>query len=628
MKEKPASDPLEEKLLKLARQAFTPPPRLSISQWAEENRVLSGEASSSPGQWRNDVTPYLTEIMDTVKRPDVKEIVFKAASQIGKTEFLLNVMGYYIDQEPSPQLVVMPILELAEAFSKDRLAPMIRDCPALSKKVTETGAKDTSNTILHKKFVGGHITLAGANSPASLASRPIRIVIADEIDRMPDSAGGEGNPLDLARKRTSTFYNKKFIAVSSPSRDHKSSKIELLYEASRRHVFVIPCPGCKKMITLEFENLRINEEKPKATFYSCQECSFEIFDGHKIKALKNGSWLCLDPKKSRESTGFFLSALYSPWVSFSEVAREYLLSKTDVEKLKVFYNTYLGRPFEENFEGVVSHSLYKRKEDFKGVLPEGVRVLTMGVDVQDNRLECQIIGYGEGWQAWVIDHKILWGDVTKDDVWENLTDLITSEFKHELGFNIKIAATAIDSGDNTKKVYDYTYGMAGLRVFAIKGMRGTGRPIISSPSRRKDPATGREIYLYMLGVDEAKTLLYQRLKIEGEGPGYYHFSGHLPEDYFKQLTSERVKIEYHRSYPVKTWVLPSGRRNEALDSAVYSLAAAMIINPLFTQISKRFVAMMAAKKPQTEPGYEKKEKLSYVDSWREYREGRVFENDY
>jgi phage terminase large subunit GpA-like protein len=577
----------EGELLSVFREAFAPPPRLSISDWAERYRVLSGEASASPGRWRTDAVPYLRGIMEAVKAPEVKEVIVKAAAQVGKTEFLLNCIGYYTHQEPSPQLVLLPTLELAEIWSKDRLATMIRDAKVLAKIVEDPRAKDSSNTMLHKRFAGGHISLAGANSPASLSSRPIRIVYADEVDRMPDSAGSEGSPLDLARKRSSTFYNRKFIAASSPSRERRTSKINRLYEASRRHVFELPCPHCKAFIVLEWEGVVWEDARTETAFYRCQECAGAIHDGHKLVALKAGRWRCLDPERRGTSVGFHVSALYSPWVSFGETAGEYMAAQRDTEKMKVFYNTFLGEPYEDEVDTVAGSLLSARAEDYAAEVPAGVRVLVLGVDVQDDRLEAHVIGYGEDWEAWVIGYYVFWGDVATDSPWAQLDELRAKEFRHEWGFPVRVVATAVDAGDNTKIVYDYVRGKTGQRVFAIKGMRGTGRPVVGAPTRRKSPSDGREVVLYPLGVDEGKTLLYQRLKLSDPGPGYIHFPVALSGDYYKQLTSERVKITYQNGHPVKVWELPRHRRNEALDTAVYAHAAAVILNPLFREITQR-----------------------------------------
>jgi phage terminase large subunit GpA-like protein len=609
-----------ERLLQAVRAALAPPPRLSISDWAERYRVLSGEASAAPGRWRTDSVPYLRGIMEAVKNPQAKEVVVKAAAQVGKTEFILNCIGYYTHQEPSPQLVLLPTLELAEIWSKDRLATMIRDAKVLSQTVEDPKAKDSSNTMLHKRFAGGHISLAGANSPASLSSRPIRIVYADEVDRMPDSAGSEGNPLDLARKRSSTFHNRKFIATSSPSRDRRTSKIHRLYEASKRHVFEIACPHCRSFIPLEWESVVWSEGKPETAYYRCQECAAPIYDGHKMKALRGGRWRCLDPARKDTTLGFHVSALASPWVTFGETASEYVKAQRDTEKLKVWYNTYLGEPYEDEVDAVASNLLSARAEDYPAEVPAGVRVLTLGVDVQDDRLEAHLIGYGEDWEAWVIGYHVFWGDIATDAPWAQLDELRTKEFQHEWGFPVRVVATAVDSGDNTKIVYDYVRGKTGQRVFAVKGVRGTGKPVVGPPTRRKSPADGREVVLYPLGVDEGKTLLYQRLKLEEPGPGYVHFPSFLPGDYYKQLTAERVKINYQNGHPTKIWELPRHRRNEALDTAVYAHAAAVILNPLFRQITQKMQKIRdqdaTGEKPAERRLIKRRDSGGYLDAWR------------
>jgi len=614
---------------------LSPPPKLSISQWADKYRMLSPESCAEPGKWRTARIPYAKKIMEIIKDREVEEVIIQAAGQVGKTEILLNVIGYYIHQEPSPMLAILPTLDLAEAWSKDRLSPMIRDTKVLKDRVKDPKAKISSNTILHKKFTGGQITLAGANSPAGLSSRPIKIVLADEVDRFPFSAGTEGDPINLAKKRMSTFYNKKFIAASTPV-IKKTSRIEFLYSNSRPYKLFFDCYHCQKEIELKWDYIAWNDNDPETANYFCQKCGSKISDGDKMKMLKKAKWKTIYPDRPKRRVGFHLSALHSPWVSFCEIVREYLEAKKDVELMKTWVNTYLGEAYEEQTKGVEHSHLYMRREEYQAELPEGVLCLTCGVDVQEDRLEAEVIGWGKDKENWSIGYYIIQGDPTKKYVWEELDLLLDKEFKHEWGFSLKIAATCIDTGYLTKKVYDYCQKKVLKRVYAVKGVHGTGKPLVGSISKKRSGKDRRKVDLYPVGVDEAKTLIYTWLQEQEKGSGFCHFPkiNIYNQEYFRQLTAETVKIIYKNGYPEKKWSLNQHKRNEALDCRVYGLAALTILRPLLDVIERK----LEDKKDRLEVGLEeepeKKDSLeettnkkriprkkpgisSYINSWRE-----------
>lgn len=566
-------------------RGLRPPPDLSIAEWAEQFRVISPEASASPGKWRNERAPYLRGIMEAIKRPETREVIIRAAAQVGKTELLLNTIGYYVHYEPCPQLVVLPTLETAEIWSKDRLAPMIRDTPVLRELVEDPKSRDSSNTISHKKFVGGHISLAGANAAAPLSQRPIRILYLDEVDRFPDSVGGEGSPITIAKKRTQNFYNRKMIACSSPAGGAETSKIHRLFEASQRHILEIPCPACKKFIDLQFSQLRWPEGQPSRAYYQCQNCRKPMLEGHRIKALQSCRWRALDKDRDGKVLGFTISALYSPWVPFGEIALEFEGARKFVDTLTVFYNLYLGEPYSGDDVTHNAASLLSRAEPFKAQVPEGVLILTAGVDVQDDRLECQVIGWGRDFECWVIDYRAFPGSPSADRVWSDLDEYLSSPREHEWGFTVGIDAVAIDTGGHyTQTVYEWVARRSlYARTYAVKGVGGE-RPFKQASGRIN--TKGGLITLWSLGVDEAKTLIYQRLQAIDPGPGYFHFNSladYAKADYFEQLIAEQLKTVYSMGHAKKVWVLPSKRRNEALDTCVYALGALQILNPAYDQ---------------------------------------------
>ena len=473
-----------------------PPPDLTISQWADEYRMLSAEASAEPGRWVTARAPYQREIMDVASDPRVETIVLMTSAQIGKSELLLNVIGAHIDYDPSPILCLQPTLEMAEAFSKDRIAPMLRDSPVLKNKVKDARARDSGNTLLHKTFAGGHLTLAGANSPASLASRPIRIVLCDEVDRYPESAGTEGDPVKLASKRTATFWNKKIILVSTPTIKWLS-RIESAFEKSDKRYYNVPCPDCGTHQRLRWEQVKWPEGEPERAYYACEHCGACIDHRHKAAMLRGGKWIATAPLK--KTAGFHLSELYSPWRTWGDVAVDFLEAKHGgTEMLKTWVNTSLGESWEERGESIDAAGLMARCEEYPVDLE--TYACSFGVDVQGDRLEVTIVLWGEEEEMYVFDHVILPGDTAQQAVWDDL-DLLIKEHGPD--------SVCIDSGFNATQVYAFCQ----KRKFchATKGVGGFARPLIEDEKKRAmrlRSAKKRGGYpVETIGVDGGKVLL-------------------------------------------------------------------------------------------------------------------------
>lgn len=546
---------------------WAPPPTLTVSQWADLYRRLSPEASAEPGQWRTDRAPYLRGVMDAVSDPSVETVVVMSSAQVGKTEVISNVIGYHVHQDPSPILAVMPTLELAEAYSKDRLAPMVRDTAALAALIADARSRDSGNTLLHKRFPGGHITLAGSNSPASLASRPVRLVLCDEVDRFPVSAGTEGDPVNLARKRATTFWNRKFILTSTPT-IKGASRIEAAFEASDQRRYHVPCPHCEALQPLAWKQLRWPQDNPGAARYVCVECGAEIDHARKLWMLERGDWVAEAP--FRGTAGFHLSELYSPWRSWGQMAQDFLDAKRLPETLKTWINTALGEPWEEDGEAVDDTGLLARREAYTlEEPPPGLRVVVAGVDVQADRLETTFVG-AAGEELWVLGHLVLWGSPTEALVWRDLDAALSARYGP-----YAVAGAAIDSGGHhTSQVYAFARQRVARRVYAVKGVAGMGRPLASRGSK-----VGREqARLFMVGVDTAKELLMGRLKVAEPGPGYIHFAGDLDEEWFAQLAAEKAVRRSVKGQMRIEWV-KQRPRNEALDCVVYALAALHIVAP-------------------------------------------------
>lgn len=511
-------------------------------------------------------------MMDAINDPAVETVVIMSSSQIGKTEVLNNCVGYFVDYDPSPILLLQPTLDMAQTWSKDRLAPMLRDTPALRFKVKPARSRDSGNTLLHKPFPGGHITMAGANSPASLASRPIRLLLCDEVDRYPASAGTEGDPVSLARKRTATFWNRKIILTSTPT-IKGISRIEHEFLMSDQRKYHVPCPHCKEKQPLVWANVQFDKEKIDETIYVCVNgCVIEEKDKHWM--LANGEWIPTAESKAR--AGFHLNELYSPWRRWAEIVGDFLEAKKRPETLKTWTNTSLGETWEEKGESVEHGHLMQRVEAYDAdSLPDDILFITAAADVQGDRIEALSQGWGRDMEHWDIQHKIFWGDPAGTKVWDELDEWLLKTY--QVGRRgMKAVCTAIDSGGHhTEHVYNFCRARQGRRVFAIKGSSKYYAPIASKPVQ-----TGRQrVALYSVGADQAKDVIIMSwLRVEDPGPGYIHFPSDTDEEYFRQLTAEQRKTVYYRGQKRLKWE-KRRERNEILDLHVYNYAAYVILAP-------------------------------------------------
>lgn len=563
--------------------AFAPPPKQTVSEWADEHRQLSSEASAEPGKWLTSRAEYQRGIMDSISDPRVETVVVMSSAQVGKTEVINNLVGYLMHRDPCPILVLQPTIEMAQAWSKDRLAPMLRDTTCLSEMVHVGGRRESSNTLLHKIFPGGHITLAGANSPASLASRPIRVLLCDEVDRYPVSAGTEGDPVNLARKRTTTFWNRKVLLTSTPT-VKGASRIELEFEASDQRRFFVPCFHCGERQVLKWANVSWPSGEPQKAQYACEHCGGLLNDGQRIAMIRKGEWRATAPFTGR--AGFHLSELYSPWVTLGSIAQAFVEAKRSPETLKTWVNTSLGETWEDSGEGVDDTGLLSRREEYAAEVPDRAVLLTAGVDVQIDRLEMEVVAWGDGEESWSIDYLVIHGDPARGETWAALDAALDRTYMHETGTALHVTATGIDSGGaHTQIVYDYCRRRTARRVFALKGIAGPGRPVVTL-SRKQQGGGNRKTDLFMVGVDDAKGTIYSRLKIDEPGPGYCHFPFERTEDYFLQLTAERIVTRHSKGFPRREWV-KSRARNEALDCRVYAYAALRILNPVWSAVSRR-----------------------------------------
>ena len=568
-----SEDTLVVDVLRRSASVWAPPPDYTISEWADAERFLSAEAASEPGRWDTARAPYQREIMDAIAT--YEEVVVMSSAQVGKTEVLLNTIGFYIHQDPSPILLVQPTLDLAEAFSKDRLAPMVRDTPALRGKIADPRSRDSGNTLLHKKFPGGHITMAGANSAASLASRPIRIVLCDEVDRYPISAGSEGDPVSLARKRTNTFWNKRIVLTSTPT-IAGISRIEAAYKRSDGRRLHVPCPHCGDFHTLRWANVVFEHDDPATAVMVCPKCGGTITDRDKPAMLDAARWVAERPEIT-DIAGFHLNELYSPWRRFSDVVREFLAAKDFPEKLKTWVNTALGEPWEDREgDSIDASALEARRGTWnRENLPEDTVLVTAGVDTQDDRLEATFVAWGTERRLRVVSHHLLEGSPGEPEVWAKLDTLLAEAMTTQDGRTLSLAAACVDAGGHyASSVLEFCQALRFRKIWAIRGRPGP-QPIWPKRFSRSAKHSGKT--QWMIGVDTAKDWLRSSFAVQSENlPHHVSFSGDesLDERYFKQLTAERRVIKHDRAgRPVRTWIAPPGARVEGWDCLVYATAA-------------------------------------------------------
>ena len=565
-----------------------PPKPLTISQWADEYRMLPQEGAAEYGKWDTDRAPYQREMMDAISDPKTERVVIMSSAQVGKTELCLNIVGYYIHHEPSPLMYVMPQLDLAKIFAKSRLATMIRDTKVLRDLISDEKLRDGKNNTLEKIFPGGYLKLVGANSEASLRSMPIKVVLMDEVDAFPKRAGEGGDPVKLAIKRTNNFWNRKIVMISTPL-IKDDSRIEEEYNKSTMEVWNLKCPHCGEYQPIEWDY--INKEDATMT---CMNCG-SVADEFEWKVGK-GKWLARYPE--RKVRGFHLNEFASPWRRWTQIIDDYNDSKDDPKQLRTWWNTALGLPYEEVKEKLDSQIIEDRREVYEAQVPDGALVLTAGVDTQDNRLECEVVGWGVGEESWGIEYKSFYGDPAQNAVWDQLDDYLQSTFRFADGSGIKISCACVDSGGHhTKKVYDFTKAREHRRIYSIKGKGGPGIPLVHSTTRTKR----NNAILFILGVDDGKETLQSRLKLEnigGANEGYCHFpmgdegqyiKGYT-QDYFKGLTSEQQVEEMTKRGVKRYWKkVKSNVRNEALDCRNYAQAAIQIFNPNFEELKRQGV---------------------------------------
>ena len=581
---------MEEQAKAVFRRIFArlkPPPEMRLSDWADRYRRIP-QGAAEPGRWRTDRAPHMREVMDSISDVRIRKVVVMSSAQVAKSETLVNVVGYYMHYDPVPILMMQPTITMAESFSKNRLAKSIQETPVLRGMISDR--RGAGNTILEKVFPGGSIAIVGANSPSSLASRPVQVLLADEVDRYPATAGKEGDPLFLAAERLTTFWNSKEVYVSTPL-IKDTSRIEIEYQHSSQGEWNVPCPECGELQPLEWSGVVFDKDDLDNIQYVCAKCGVVSPEASWKKCFKDGKYIHADPDNPVK--GFHLNALGSTLAQWKDIVNKFLLAneekkKGNIEPMKVWTNTKMGQTWEEEGTQVNDEELLKRRERYNCEVPPEVLYLTAGVDTQDDRFEIEVVGWGPEYESWGIQFAVLYGDNSnmRNQVWADLDAFLGQTWQKPDGTKLKIICTCIDSGGHrANQVYKFCKPRFDRRIFAIKGSNDSAAAYIQKPTKNNR----EQAYLFTLGVDTGKSLLLQRLQVEQEGPGFCHFPKEegkgYGEDYFKGLTAEKQVLVYKMGRPFFEWRIKDNahKRNEALDCRNYASAAIEIVNvPLKT----------------------------------------------
>ena len=619
-------------------KGLKPQEPLTVDEWSDKYRVLSSRGSSEPGKFRTDRTPYMREVMRCLSSEDpTQRVALMFAAQTGKSEVMNNWIGYCIDFSPGPMLICLPTLQMAQRLSKQRLEGMLQETPCLAEKIPPPRSRDSGNSQLAKIFPGGVLVITGANSAASLRSMPARYIGLDEISAYPGDVDGEGDPVALAEKRASTFTRRKILLTSTPT-IKDTCRIEAEYEASDQRKYYVPCPVCGFQQVLMFEQLKFDSKKLDKVEYECISCKERFDEKAKTTMLRKGEWRITKPENKGKTAGFWLNGLNSPlgWLSWYEIADEFLRAKSDPSLLRAFTNSRLAETFSYEYQAKLNaEALMETREDYlPGTIPEPVVCLCLGVDVQgglgsaSQRLEVSCWGFspdpsGLSEQMHLIDHNIIAGDPNQNEVWRALDVLLDADYEHPSGGKLKISACAVDSGGlATQSVYDYCMRRRGKGVIAIKGSSRSGGPIIGKGSRVDINYSGKirkkSGIVYLLNTEDIKDRIFSKIK----GEGKIHFHAETTEEYFKELTGEyRTQKTNSKGYPVSTYEKKPNQAVEKLDCCVYAYSAYSLL--LKTTIKGKFFETYANKllnsdnsdKKQRLKSNSKVTKKSYVTHW-------------
>ena len=592
-----------EKIINEGRAALAPLPDLTVSEWADQYRFLPNTAMEA-GKYRSARTPHVAGIMDSFNEPEVEELSIQGSAQIAKTTILENIIGFIIDINPQPILFMAPTQDVAKVFSKEKLDPMFELTPRLRNKISKSKSRDSNNTTLYKRFIGGFIKFVGANSPHALRQMSIPIIISDDIDSIEIGSVKEGDPVLRAEKRSQTFEGRrKKIRASTPTIKGKS-RIENFYLQGSQEQYFVRCNHCGEEFLFEWQNVIWDQEKdifgkvlfddPETARISCSKCGAIYSEAERRELLQSGRWIAKFPER-RSHRSFKINELSSTLSSLKSVVAEFIKTRSEPEKLETFYNLVLGEAFErETIIELNPDSLLTRVEDFIDesnpyIIPNEVLFLVSTTDVQKDRLEFNVWGIGKAKELWLINRQRIDGDPLRREVWNVHDQLIAQRYRREDKVELKIEVKFVDSGYLSQTVYDYVRNRSFERLFAVKGRGTVGMPILGRTYSLVDNGRTK---LLSIGTNAAKEQIFSALDLKEAGAKYIHFPRtYCDEEYFEQLTAEvgfkmiSGLIEYTVYKKKKRDI-----RNEALDLLVYAYAAVEFVNPNFEKLEKNLNA--------------------------------------
>jgi phage terminase large subunit GpA-like protein len=579
--------------------AIEPRPDLTVSQYSDQNRILPRGGSFESGPWRTDRFPFLREIMDsfTWKLKSKMRVILKG-SQVGVTEILLNFMFYKVEHKPGPVLYTQKTISATDRFLRQRFEKSVAVMPSI-KKLLKRKKKHGGSTRTLKSYPGGMLVFGGANSAASLRSMPIEDYLVDEEDSYELDIGEEGSPVDLGVVRTRNFPYGHIIRASTP-KIKETSTIEPAFLLGDQRYYEVPCPYCGELDYLRWSRLKYENDDPTTVRLLCEKCGMFIEERYKVWmfAEENGAKWVPHNAKDGQYPSWFLPAFYSPlgFFSWEDIVKDWLEAEREFsdQKRQVVINTIFGESYSKKGKMIHPSWLEERKEEYKADVPIGGLIVAMGFDVQESRIEGEVIAWGKAEENWSIDYPVFIGDTALPQVWAELEVYITKKiFKHESGQIMYPSVIAIDSGHRAEQVYAFCRKHEARRVFPVKGDDGWGKGFIDRPLKKNKAG----IFLYRAWVDELKSKVYSSLQIEEPGPGYCHFPKKQVYDkhYFSMLTAEQL-ITVRTGFKNKLkWELPAGKRNEALDARCYAIAALNILGPTLQAVEagRQFVGMQS-----------------------------------
>lgn len=578
-------------------EAIAPHEYLTLNQWAESFAYLSIESSAQAGKWIS--YPYQVGMMEAITDPANEYISFMKSARVGYTKIINHTVGFHIHQDPCPILVVQPTIEDAEGYSKEEIAPMLRDTEVLKGLVADPRARFSDNTIKKKLFPGGSLTLVGANSARGFRRLTVRKVIFDEVDAYPATAGLEGDQIKLGVRRTETYWNRQVIIGGTPTIKN-FSRTEHYFSLSDQRFYHVPCPHCRTMQRLRFKRLKWPAHDPARAYFECKECGKAIGQHHHRAMISAGKWIASKPFAGH--AGFHIWGAYSfnPHMTWAAIATEFLRVKDNPDQLRTFINTVLGETWEEKGEGIAPEIIATRKESLDPVLSNQIFVITAGVDVQLDRLECEIVGWGAGLESWSLDYVRIPGDPHLSETWQGLDEILARRWKRKDAIELKIKSMFIDSGYATTDVYRYCYSRQPLGVHPTKGQARVGTQIVSISKKKYR----RGLRLYNIATITAKDKLFAMLETQKPGPGFCHFPDHYDDEFFDMLTAEQVFTRYIKGVATR-YYRKIRNRNEALDCRVLALAALEYLEPNWNKLKNRF-AKVLQKQQEGQPGKKQK----------------------